>query len=221
MGRVRPANSHPRRSRHGRRHRAPGCGAGANVEVASLSLEPPELGGKIEQAAGKISVSTRGGGTIGADLTARIHGAEVAVQAVLLECASGTTPQVNTRVTATGVPVTTGLESALQRFPLTEQILAAFSPSGGTVDSDLHLRNSKAGGPLTADLDLTLHDVDLSFDGFGTKTKPARIRFPYPLLGVSGHVQLRHGKIYVQNIEGKTDGNGSVRISGEVEPRRG
>ncbi len=180
------------------------------AELEGVECVPREVPYPVRGATGSVTASTRDGGTLRFDLAVAGGGRSLGARGELTGLFTGS-PMVDVRAHAAGVPVDADLEQALARLEESRRVWQAFVPRGGRADADLSLHSEQPGQPPALAMDLTLHEVSGSFDGFGDG-----VCFPYWIDDVSGLIQLRPGRIVLNDVRGQRADGGSVRVRGSL-----
>lgn len=129
----------------------------------------------------------------------------------------GEQPDVELRAKGRNVVVDGNSLAAVRAFPIGLELVEALRPTTGRGDLDLYLKNPhRRDGD--AEMDLTMRDGAMSFEGFGTS--PERIGFPLRLEQASGRIRLRGNVILLDDMQAKipeSAGGGEVTLVGRIE----
>ena len=187
----------------------------AKLVGEGLRVNSPDLPPIISAASVDVHVSSADGGVITAeahqhtssgiiDLTTRISGLDGE-------------PDIEVRAAGRDVVVDDKALATLRTFWIGRQVVDALHPTTGRADLDLYLLNPHRRGS-TAELELTLREVAMSYHGFGDEDW--RIGFPLPLVEAKGRVRLRDGVLLLEDVAANiapSAGGGSVRLTGRID----
>lgn len=192
--------------------------ASSSFAFADVTCSIPQVPVPLRSASVRGTVSTEAGGTARFTGTRLLPTGTTEVTAKI--AGFFTEPQLEVRGNGRGVQIDDTVRSALRTFQAGRSVVDGLQPTTGEADFDLYLR---IGGEDdgTVDLDVQLHGVALSYQGFGPEE--TRAAFPLPVVEAQGRVHLRDDVVSIEEVTAKLApeaGGGEVRIAGRVDPKR-
>lgn len=188
--------------------------AGLTLEAEGVSCSVPEFPYPLRNARANLSATTRGGGTVKAQIREENGGRSLEAR-VLLRRGLRSEPMLEAHVSAGGVAVDSDLTRALDAQPALAEIRRAFRPAGGNLDLELDLVRRPPGSIAIEGFDLLLHEVTASFEGFTAAPGARPVRFPYPAV-FSGAVQMRGRRLALHGVTGTRKDGSRLTITGTV-----
>lgn len=184
----------------------------AEIELQGAHVRGGEIPALVRDAAITLQVGNQDGGTARMRLRQQTSAGqiEVVVKATALRQEK---PQLDVRLHATDIEIDDAVLQALGLFPVGVEIRRALQPTTGRADLELYLQNPQARGGIT-ELDLSLRDVAMRYQGFGPEG--SRAAFPLPMKGASGRVRMRDDILLIDDVHATIDASGDAVAPGTV-----
>ncbi len=196
---------------------APWCEAEAVFE--HLRVIGPELPAVARDATLTVTADTRNGISATVRLEQRDDGGALELTARGTDLLGA--QHIDVRGHGTDLRFDEEVRRALNTFPVGREIMRALAPVAGRADLDLFLSEPHMKGAGFEQLDLSLRDIQLAYQGFGPPEK--RAAFPLPLEHASGRVRLRDNVVLVENVRAQiaaSAGGGTVELHGYNEVKK-
>ena len=192
----------------------PWCEAVAEFE--HLSVTGDELPAVVRDAALTATFDSRSGSSATVRLQQRDAGGDLDVSARATDLLGS--PHIDLRASGRDLRIDTEALRALNTFEVGREIVRALAPVSGRADLDLFLSEPHLRDAGFEELDLSLRDVAMSYQGFGPPSK--RAAFPLHLDHTSGRVRLRNDVILVEDVRANIVGGGTLTLHGYNEVKK-
>jgi len=202
---------------------ARGTGSQATSELelgghlTGVRISAPGFPPQVRKADVRLHATTRDQGQVTLHLTQSTEKGRLDVRAEVSPLWG--TPGYTVRANGRDVSVDSDAIAGLAAFPLGKALGRALQPTAGRGDIDLYLRSPHL--PTgTAEFDLTVRGVSMSYQGFGEGED--QLGFPLPLVDARGRVQMRDDIVWLEGLQASIDpaaGGGSVELDGRIDTK--